>query len=51
MILYYFNLRHSSPRASIKCRFGPLSADFDLLIVFFSFVSAGLAAYVPVLGS
>ena len=27
-------IRDSSPRASVKCRFGPLSANLDLLIRF-----------------
>ena len=35
---YY--LRHSSPRASVRCRFGPLSASFDLFDLYF-LLSAG----------
>ena len=42
-------LRKSSPRASVKCRFGPLSAGFDLFDLYyflkcrFGCLSAGLA--------
>ena len=37
-------LRHSSPRASVKCRLGPLSAGLDLFVFFFKCRLGGLSA-------
>ena len=47
-LTYEYYLKHSSPRASVKCRCGPLGAGFDIVIFFldkcrFGCVSAGFA--------
>ena len=43
ILIVWQYLGHSSLRASVKCRFGPLRAGFDFLISSFSFLSAGFA--------